>query len=121
MNILFLYWGKRGGGARYSLELTRALAELPGVQINLSVSNQCEILSEFKALGLPTHYVDTYQNVFGFLKKFTLDRARLQKNLEDYLRKYRVRCSGFMKSKMMESNEIPGLSKPRPFRSNFYS
>ena len=91
MNILFLYWGKRGGGARYSLELTRALAELPGVQINLSVSNQCEILSEFKALGLPTHYVDTYQNVFGFLKKFTLDRARLQKNLEDYLRKYKVR------------------------------
>lgn len=91
MNILFLYWGKRGGGARYSLELTRALAEMSDVQIHLSVSNQCEILDEFKELGLPAHYVNTYQNVFGFLKKFTLERRRLQKELENYLRENKIR------------------------------
>jgi glycosyltransferase involved in cell wall biosynthesis len=45
------------------LELARALARLPEVEPHLSISRQCEIADDFRALGLPTFWVDTYTDM----------------------------------------------------------
>jgi glycosyltransferase involved in cell wall biosynthesis len=86
IKILFLYWGKKGGGARYSLEVAKELSNQKGVDVHLSVSKQCEILGEFDDLSLPTFHIDTYRNVYGFIKKFTIGRFELREQLETYIR-----------------------------------
>lgn len=91
MNILFLYWGKKGGGARYSLETAKALSQIPEVNLNLSVSTQCEILPEFEQLSVPTLPIETYQNILGFIKKFTLGRRNLRRQLEQYIREHKIK------------------------------
>lgn len=60
LRVLLWYWGRRGGGARYTLELARALARLPSVETRLSLSRQSELYAETKALGLPGLDVDTF-------------------------------------------------------------
>lgn len=90
MNILFLYWGKKGGGARYSLEVAKELSEQKNVNVHLSVSNQCEILEEFDHLSLPTFHINTYRNVYGFIKKFTIGRFTLRERLEEYIRNNKI-------------------------------
>ena len=58
--LLLWHWGRRGGGSRYILELARALARVPDLEVYLSLSRQSELFGEFAALGLPGFYVDTY-------------------------------------------------------------
>lgn len=92
MNILFLYWGKKGGGAKYSLEVARGLSKLEGVHVHLSVSDQCEIIHEFNDLSLPTLHVATYRSVYGFIKKYTFQRFHLQQKLENYILINNIQC-----------------------------
>lgn len=61
MNVLFWFWGRTAGGARYSLEVAKALSQLPGLNLYLSLSRQSEFFEEFEALGLPSLHVDTYE------------------------------------------------------------
>jgi glycosyltransferase involved in cell wall biosynthesis len=66
MRILLWYWGRRGGGAQFSLGLARALACRPGIGLSLSVSAQGELLDGFRALGAPIDMVKTYRGLGGF-------------------------------------------------------
>ncbi len=66
MRLLLWYWGRRGGGAQFTLGLARALAARPGIDIALSVSAQCELAPEFRALGVPMEEVETYSGLLGF-------------------------------------------------------
>lgn len=66
MRILLWYWGRRGGGAQFTLGLAQALAARPGVQLSLSVSAQGELLDRFRVLSVPIHIVDTYRDLTGF-------------------------------------------------------
>ena len=86
MNILFLYWGKKGGGARYSLEVAKELTNLKGIKLHLSISKQCEILKDFDRLSLPTLHINTYRTIYGFVKKFTVERFKILNQLETYIR-----------------------------------
>jgi glycosyltransferase involved in cell wall biosynthesis len=92
MNILFLYWGKKGGGAKYSLEMANELSNLEGVNLYLSISKQCEILHEFENLSLPTLHITTYRSAFGFIKKYVIERFKLQRKLETYIRNNDIQC-----------------------------
>ena len=56
LRLMLWHWGRHGGGPRYTLELARALARLPEVEPHLSISRQCEIADDFRALGLPTFW-----------------------------------------------------------------
>lgn len=66
MRILLWYWGRRGGGAQYTLGLAQALAQRPGVELSLSISAQGELLDRFRGLGVPTHTARTYRDLPGF-------------------------------------------------------
>ncbi len=65
--ILLWYWGRRGGGAQFSLSLARALA--PG-GLALSVSQQNSLISAFRDLPVPRQEVATYNGVAGFAAGF---------------------------------------------------
>ncbi|NGM21480.1 glycosyltransferase family 4 protein [Roseomonas stagni] len=66
MRILLWYWGRRGGGAQFSLGLARELAGRPDIGLSLSVSAQGELLDGFRAIGAPIDMVDTYRGLAGF-------------------------------------------------------
>lgn len=66
MRILLWYWGRRGGGAQFSLGLARELARRPGIALSLSLSAQGELLDEFRAVGAPIDMVQTYRGLAGF-------------------------------------------------------
>ncbi|MBU8537308.1 glycosyltransferase family 4 protein [Falsiroseomonas tokyonensis] len=66
MRILLWYWGRRGGGAQFTLGLAQALARRPGVTLSLSISRQGELLDGFRELSVSTDIVDTYRDLRGF-------------------------------------------------------
>lgn len=66
MRMLVWYWGRRGGGPRYTLELLRALAERPGLELAVSLSSGNEVLGELPVLRGPRQIVDTYSDLRSF-------------------------------------------------------
>ena len=64
--FLLLYWGRKGGGAKYSYELAKAFDKC-NVDYNLSLSNNSEYIQEFKNLQKKTLYLDTYTNKYQFI------------------------------------------------------
>ena len=77
MRILLWYWGRRGGGAQYTLCLARALALRPGVRLELSVAGSLQLLDEFRAIGVPMDAVPLFRSRFGgFLGPFRAPALR---------------------------------------------
>jgi glycosyltransferase involved in cell wall biosynthesis len=66
--VLVWQWGRFGAGPRIAACLARGLAELPGVEVFLSLSRGAEILRDAAAprCDLP---VDTYASVAGFVAR----------------------------------------------------
>ena len=64
MRLLVWQWGRRGAGPRYALELARALRQVPGVSVVLSLSDGAEIMEG----GLPDCDlpVPTYRGLAGW-------------------------------------------------------
>ena len=62
-NLLIWYWGRRGGGAHYCLEVARELSKREEFNVHLSVSRNCDLYTELKALNLPGLDIDTYCDV----------------------------------------------------------
>lgn len=60
MRVLIWHWGRRGGGPRYTLELTKALRERSEFELHLSLSRQSELFQEFDRLNLPGYHITTY-------------------------------------------------------------
>jgi glycosyltransferase involved in cell wall biosynthesis len=67
LKIMLWYWGRRGGGAQFTLGIARALARHGDVELKLALSRQMELLDAFEALDVPITAVDTYTNMRGFL------------------------------------------------------
>jgi glycosyltransferase involved in cell wall biosynthesis len=83
--VLIWYWGRRGGGPRYALELAKRLAARDDLELFLSISRESEFYDAFKALGLPGLDVETYAD----LKTAALASLRLpllRRRFLDYLR-----------------------------------
>lgn len=79
------YWGRRGGGPRYTFEIARELCKRDDIEVHLSLSRQSELFKETDRLGLPALHVDTYSDAKGFL--FGLIRLPLlRKRLLTYLK-----------------------------------
>jgi glycosyltransferase involved in cell wall biosynthesis len=60
VKLLLWHWGRRGGGARYTLELARALQGR--CDLAVSLSRQSELYDETIGLGLPDFSIDTYHD-----------------------------------------------------------
>lgn len=67
LRLLLWYWGRRGGGAQFTLGLARALAARGDVALSLALSSGNELLAEFEALGRPLALTRTYHDRAGFL------------------------------------------------------
>jgi glycosyltransferase involved in cell wall biosynthesis len=65
--MLLWYWGRRGGGAQFALNMARALAS---GGLALSVSRQNELIGAVRALPVPRQEVSTYNGVAGFAAGF---------------------------------------------------
>jgi glycosyltransferase involved in cell wall biosynthesis len=74
MRLLLWYWGRRGGGAQFTLELARALSRHPDVQLALSVSRWGDLTPELLRLGAPCDQIETYRSAVEFV--LALPRAR---------------------------------------------
>jgi glycosyltransferase involved in cell wall biosynthesis len=61
------YWGRRGGGAQFTLGLARALARRNDVALSLALSAQGELTQQFRKLGVPVALTDTYRDLAGFV------------------------------------------------------
>ena len=67
LRLLVWYWGRRGGGPRYALELLRALGTRDDVEIAVSLSQGNEALAEFDGLDCRQFLVDTYEDIPSFI------------------------------------------------------
>lgn len=74
LKVLIWHWGRRGGGPRYTLELTRVLTTRDDMHIYLSLSRQSEIYANFDNIHVAGRFdIDTYENVIQFgLRSLTL-------------------------------------------------
>ena len=70
MRILLWYWGRRGGGAQFSLNLARGLSHQRGVALALSLSREGDLARDFCQLDVPLDAVPTYRDRAGFLAGF---------------------------------------------------
>ena len=89
LRLMLWHWGRRGGGPRYTMELARALARRPGLELHLSLSRQSDLFAETDTLGLPSFHVDTYTGLPGFLARSTLLPV-LSRRLRAYIASRRI-------------------------------
>jgi glycosyltransferase involved in cell wall biosynthesis len=89
VNVLFWFWGRTSGGARYSLEVAKTLSKIPGVNLYLSLSRQSEFFKDFEALSLPGVHVDTYES-FGEMLWQTRHLPKYRRQLTRYVRENKI-------------------------------
>ena len=88
-NLLIWYWGRRGGGAHYCLEVARELSKREEFNVHLSVSRNCDLYTELKALNLPGLDIDTYCDVGSAV--MALPRIRqVRRAFENYLEEHDI-------------------------------
>lgn len=68
-SVLVWQWGRRGAGPRIAVDLANALATLPDVSVQLSLSDQAEILHSHHA-PKDVLVVRTYQSALGLAARF---------------------------------------------------
>lgn len=65
MRILLWYWGRRGGGAQFTLCLARGLVESPKTELALSLAERNALMPEARSLGVPLDAVPTFGGPLG--------------------------------------------------------
>jgi glycosyltransferase involved in cell wall biosynthesis len=89
VNVLIWFWGRTAGGARYSLEVAKALSAIPGLNLYLSLSRQSEFFEEFEALSLPGVHVDTYES-FGEMLWQARHLPKYRRQLGRFIRENKI-------------------------------
>ena len=88
-NLLIWYWGRRGGGAHYCLEVARELSRRGEFNLHLSISRNCDLYTELKALDLPGLDVDTYCDISSAV--LAISRVpRIRRVFEAYLEEHEI-------------------------------
>ncbi len=67
LRVLVWFWGRRGGGPRYTLELIKELSKHSEIELHLSLSRQSELFQESIDLELPGIHVTTYDSLATLL------------------------------------------------------
>jgi glycosyltransferase involved in cell wall biosynthesis len=88
MRMLVWYWGRRGGGPRYTLELVRALAERPDIDLTVSLARGNEAFEDFSTLRCERHVVDTYSDFRSFVGA-SLQLMSIRRSFRDFIRENR--------------------------------
>jgi glycosyltransferase involved in cell wall biosynthesis len=74
LRVLVWYWGRRGGGPRYALEIARVVAARDDMELHLSLSRDSDLYVDFSDIPAASRYdIYTYTNGFQFgLRSFKL-------------------------------------------------
>ena len=73
MNILICYWGRKGGGAKYSEELATNFSRLYPDSTSVSFSKNSEVFEAVRKLDAPCCHIETFNSVFSFcIRSFLL-------------------------------------------------
>jgi glycosyltransferase involved in cell wall biosynthesis len=87
--VLVWYWGRRGGGSQYTLEILRGLAQTDRFDLHCSLSTQNQQLAAFGDLAARACLVQTYGGVVDFVLR--PHRAAIAcRRLHGYLRRQRI-------------------------------
>ena len=89
LRLLLLYWGRFGGGARYALDLARALGAHAEVEVHLSFSPQAELAPAMRALGLPSLEIATFDGKLSALAASTR-LIQVRAALARYVERHRI-------------------------------
>jgi glycosyltransferase involved in cell wall biosynthesis len=90
LRVLLWYWGRRGGGPRYTLELAKALAARGDVELYLSLSRQSDYAKQCEVLKARARLdVDTYRSFPGFVAN-SLRLPLIRRQFVRFLRKYSI-------------------------------
>ena len=113
MKVLLFYLGRKGGGAKYSLEIAKSL-KINNLDLHLLVSNQSDLSYSFKKLQLPGLYLNTYSNKVNFIFNtlFIFVKINLIKNYIINHKITHVYCTmphlwGFFIGKLLKKLNIP--------------
>jgi len=87
--VLFWYWGRRGGGARFAYEAIVASKDLDCLDSYVSLSRQNEWLTPTQSLGLPAYNVDTYVDFKTALRRLPAVPA-MANRFKRYLREHEI-------------------------------
>lgn len=88
MKLLLWHWGRRGGGPMYTYEMAKALAEMHGAEVHLSLSRQSELWEQSQKLGLPGWSPYTYTGLLSAMGA-SVKLPSLRSNFSSYLRRER--------------------------------
>lgn len=90
LNVLIWFWGRRGGGPRYTLEIAHAISKRDDFNIYLSLSNQSEIYNNFADIPVAGRFdIETYTG-FGEFGIRSLSLPSLRRNFFRYLREQKI-------------------------------
>jgi len=110
INVLLLFWGRRGAIARCTHELARALKMRGRVTPHLSLSRQSELFEASQDLGIPGCHVDTYQGAVSALcslPRIPFASARLAR----YIRQNNIQAVVCLMSHVWNPITIPFLKR----------
>jgi len=64
MKLLILFWGRTGGGARYTYELAKSICKEKNTEVYMSLSKQNEYIDRLMELEAKGFFnIDTYRNI----------------------------------------------------------
>lgn len=67
MNILITFWGRHGGGAKYSEEILKTFHQLLPSKVFASFSTNAENFRQINTITCPSMHIQTYTNKASFL------------------------------------------------------
>ena len=86
MNILVWYWGRRGAGPLYTLELARELARRKNIELSISIAAGSECREAIAAIPALHQVIDSYDDKLSFLTAcFRLPAIR--SNFKEFVRR----------------------------------
>jgi len=89
MKVLICYWGRKGGGAEYTYELTKEFVKQYNNKIFTSFSKNSEIFIKSNNLTKQSCHISTFDNRYDFLFKSLLLPLKLYKIL-NFIRKNQI-------------------------------
>ncbi len=90
MRVAVAFLGKRGGGGRYTLELSRALAKQKTLNVHLLIARESILCDEFAQLGLSLMPLQTYTNAINYLISSLTYAGRERRRVYDYVKHERI-------------------------------
>jgi glycosyltransferase involved in cell wall biosynthesis len=110
INVLLLFWGRRGAIARCTLELAQAWQRRGHVTLHLSLSRQSELFEATQQLGIPECHVNTYRNAVSalcYLPRIPFWSLRLAR----YIRQNNIQAVVCMMSHVWNPIAVPLLKR----------